>query len=165
MHSQEHLCLLLGCWTRAKTNEVLMCSLLKSLLSPRHSALFLFRYCLFKMGQQGHNLVEGLQEPNIQFTHLSVCTSQSPTLYVLFTPSSTSMHTCNTHLKYYQIWGLFLHFTLFHWLCIRPTSIVTTGAMLCVGMRRINMAKHNTDYGVEGLATYAMWNITAATLC
>lgn len=37
--------------------------------------------------------------------------------------------------------------------------------MLCVGVRQINMGKHNTDYGVKGLAMYAMWNITAATLC
>lgn len=36
--------------------------------------------------------------------------------------------------------------------------------MLRVGVRQVNMAKHNTDYGVKGLAMYALWDSTAATL-
>lgn len=48
--------------------------------------------------------------------------------------------------------------------CVRPASTARTGAMLRVGVRQINMAKHNTDYGVKGLAMYALWDSTAATL-
>lgn len=48
--------------------------------------------------------------------------------------------------------------------CVRATSTARTGTMLRVGVRQVNMAKHNTDYGVKGLAMYALWDSTAATL-